>query len=76
MADWFNNDLSDYIDKKEKVIVEKHKSWRSAKNYLEIAKSINKDMYCILAPAEDTTFLYAYGKIENSFSTFFLFNKT
>ena len=25
MADWFNNDLSDYIDKKEKVIIDVRK---------------------------------------------------
>ena len=26
MADWFNNDLSDYIDKKEKVVIDVRKN--------------------------------------------------
>ncbi|AGT44554.1 hypothetical protein DYQ05_10060 [Treponema pedis] len=50
--------IDEMIRNKKTVFVEK-KIWRTAFNFLNEAKRQNREMYLIIAPAENTFYLYA-----------------
>lgn len=56
--------IDNIIAGKQKPEIYEKRNWKSAKLFLEEAKKAKQVFYCVLAPAEDTTFLYAFAELE------------
>lgn len=60
-----SNTVQEMINGEEKLIIKSQLPWTKAVNNFKIAKKNNEQFYCIIAPAEDTKYLLAFGIIKN-----------
>lgn len=56
--------IDNIIAGKQKPDIHEKRNWKSAKLFLEEAKKSKQIFYCVLAKAENTTFLYAFAELE------------